>query len=425
MKSTVRGLRCRFTHGPCLVRGTPRRFDRIARVGGYVALSMERRAGSKHAEWITIPATMKITVKDVCAAMDAWAPPSLAYDWDRVGLSIGVPGQRVRGVLTCLTLNRGAFAAAKKAKADMIVSHHPLIWEPLKALRTDDPHTRLCLDCAQARIACFAAHTNLDAAQGGVNDVLARALGLEDLKPLFPLHRPGPVKLVTFIPGPHVAKVRDAVSAAGAGVIGDYTHCSFSAPGTGTFLPGNAASPFSGKKGKVNEEPEHRFETLVPKARLAGVLAALFDAHPYEEVAYDLVALENQDPALGLGRVGSLPTPLPLADFAAHVNKALKLKHLRYVGAARKRVKTVAVFGGAGGGEAAQVPEGIDVFVTGDVKYHDADTAAARGLAVIDAGHAGTEKGIVPAIAAYLRKQLPGVSVRAFVEPELFNVVKG
>lgn len=373
---------------------------------------------------------MSMSVRDVCGAIEAWAPLGYAYDWDKPGLSIGNPKARVTRVLVCLTVTRPAFRAARKLRAEMVVSHHPLIWEALKTLRTDDPHTRLCLDFAHAGIACYAAHTNLDVARGGVSAVLAEQLGLLESRPLFPVKHAAQVKLVTFVPETHLPQVRGAVSAAGAGVIGEYTHCSFSTEGIGTFKPGGKARPFAGKKGAVNEEAERRFEILVPKARLSQVLEALLTTHPYEEVAYDIVTLENSDPAIGLGMRGTLARPVTLRSFARHVCLALKVAHVRTVGPLAKRVRRVAVLGGAGGGEVGavpgaplRVPGGIDVLVTGDVKYHDACAAMDRDLAVIDAGHAATEKPIVAAMARYLRKELKGLKVTTYIEPEYFTVV--
>jgi len=203
-------------------------------------------------------------VGEIGSYLEKLAPPAWAYSWDRTGLSVGNPNSTVRGVVVALTVTREVFDIARRAKANLIVSHHPLIWEPLSALRTDDPHTALCLDLAKAGIACFAAHTNLDVAPNGVNAVLAERLGLCDVDSLISVPHAGLVKLVTFVPESHLAAVRDAVCAAGAGVIGEYTHCSFSSPGVGTFLPGTKAQPFSGRKHIVNEEPERRFEILVP-----------------------------------------------------------------------------------------------------------------------------------------------------------------
>ncbi len=359
-------------------------------------------------------------VRDVVERMDRWAPPGLAYDWDRNGLATGRPDAKVGRVLVCLTVTREAFKAARRAKADMIVAHHPLIWEPLTTLRRDNAQAALCLDIAEAGLAVYSAHTNLDVAPGGVNHVLADRLGLTRVRPLFPAKQAEQLKLVTFIPEAHLPQIRGAVCDAGAGVIGDYTHCSFSTPGTGTFRPGVGATPFSGSKFQVNQEPELRFEVLVPKARLNAVIDALKEAHPYEEVAYDLVALHNADPDISLGLRGELKQPMALAAFAEHVRSGLDIVHVRCAGDPKRKIQHIAVMGGAGGSSAARIPAGVDVFVTGDVKYHEALDAHERGLAVIDAGHHGTEKWIVPAIADYLKKSGTDLKVSRYVEPDPF-----
>ncbi|MBM3289177.1 MAG: Nif3-like dinuclear metal center hexameric protein [Candidatus Hydrogenedentes bacterium] len=364
-----------------------------------------------------------MTVQDVCDVVDALAPPGLAYSWDRCGLHTGDPEDDVRCVLVALTVTREAFNAARRARAQLIVAHHPLIWEPLKTLRADDPHTRLCIDLAQSGIACYGAHTNLDVVPGGVNTAIAERLKLRDVSPLLPAPQARQVKLVTFVPASHLEAVRNAVCAAGAGAIGDYTHCSFSAPGTGTFLPNERTDPFSGRKFIVNEEPELRFEVLVAKARLADTIAALKAAHPYEEVAFDVVVLENHDASIGLGAKGHLDRVVTLNAFAKLARRALGAKFVRVVGAADARVHSVGVIGGSGGGEIARVPGTVDVLVTGDVDYHAAQGAQSRGLALIDVGHAAAEKWIVPTLAAYLKPRLKKVRVVTYMEPELFRVV--
>lgn len=368
---------------------------------------------------------MTATVREICDALESWAPPGLAYAWDRVGLSVGSPVAAVRRVLVCLSVTPEAFAAAKKTKAQMIVSHHPLIWEPLKSLREDDAHTRLCLDIARAGMACFSMHTNLDVIAGGVSYALGEAIGLQNMKPLLPAPHAAMVKLVSFVPQSHLAAVRDAVSAAGAGVIGDYTHCSFSSEGIGTFLPGNAANPFSGKKGCVNAEPEHRFETLLPKARLGRVLNALLAAHPYEEAAYDVVTLDNTDPSVGLGVRGTLARAMPLERFAAQIRRTLKLGHLRMLGPPKKPVRCIAAIGGSGGGQINAMPRDVDVLVTGDVGYHDALSALERGLAMIDIGHAGSEKPILGDIKRYLSQHFSKLLVSVYAEPDYFRCISG
>lgn len=364
-----------------------------------------------------------MTVQEICDAIDELAPPGLAYSWDRCGLHVGEPDADVRGALVTLTVTREAFDAARRSRSQLIVSHHPLIWEPLKSLRTDDPHTRLCLDIAEAGMACYGAHTNLDVVPGGVNWAIADRLKLRDVSPLISTPHAVQLKLVTFVPETHLKQVRDAVCRTGAGVIGEYTFCSFSTPGVGTFLPSEHTDPFSGRKFVVNEEPERRFEVIVPKARLARVLEALRAAHPYDEVAYDLIPLENIDTGVGLGACGRLDRSMSLGAFAKAVRRALGARFVRVVGSLDTRVHSVGVIGGSGGSKIADVPHSIDVLVTGDVDYHDAIAAQQRGLAVIDVGHAAAEKWVVPVLAKYLKSRFRKLRVATYIEPELFRTI--
>lgn len=366
---------------------------------------------------------MKITVQDIMHSMERWAPAAWAYEWDNVGLSLGHPNQPVTRVVTCLSVTEAVQAFAVKHGAEMIVSHHPLIFKPPKSLRADQPQNALVLNLAAAGIACFSAHTNLDVAPGGVNHVLADLLELVDQRPLLPAPQAGQVKLVCFVPDDHLPEIRDAVAEAGAGVIGNYSHCTYSSPGTGTFRGEEGANPYVGEVGQLHQEPERRFEVVVRKAILGKVLRALVKAHPYEEPAYDIYPLQGGDPDVGLGRRGRLVEPTTLGDFAAQVRDRLNLNHARIVGSLDRKVSRVAVMGGSGGGEAFRMAPDIDVYVTGDIKYHEAEAAQQRGLALIDAGHAGTENPIVPVLAQYLEARHPGLETIPCAEPDYFQAV--
>jgi dinuclear metal center YbgI/SA1388 family protein len=364
-------------------------------------------------------------VREIVASMDLWAPQGLAYDWDRVGLQVGSPNDKVAHVLTCLTPGPLALQAAIEAGAQMVVAHHPLIFKPLPHMRSDHPVVRLCLNYHKAGIAVFAAHTNLDVVPGGVSHVLAERLGIEQCRPLFPIPQGNLIKLVIFVPDANLDAVREAVCAAGAGGLGRYTQCSFSAPGEGTFLPGEGTSPHVGSIGTLHRETERRLELLVPKARLHGVLAAMRAAHPYEEPAFDIIPIENADEDVGLGVRGVLPGDgMKLDDFAAHVRDALGCGSLRVVRSKERHIRTVAVLGGSGGGDIAKVPHDVDCYVTGDVKYHDADLARERGLPVIDAGHVATELPIVPVMARYLAERHPSLATSAFLEADPFTLLE-
>jgi dinuclear metal center YbgI/SA1388 family protein len=364
-----------------------------------------------------------MNVNDIIESMEQWAPASLAYSWDKIGLATGSPDQKITKVITALTITRDAFNAAKRAKAQMIVSHHPLIWDPITTLRSDNPLSKLFLDIAQSGIACFSAHTNLDVALDGINHILADRLGLTNKRSLFNVPQAKQAKLVVFVPESHFLRVREAVFAAGAGSIGDYTECSFSSHGHGTFLPHENANPFAGRIGTLSEEPEIRFETLLPSEHTPAIIRALRGAHPYEEPAFDIIPQEMENPVYSLGLRGELAKPISLDSFAKRIKQKLDISHVRVTGKGTDKVKYIAVMGGAGGDSADNIPDGVDVFVTGDVKYHKALDAADAGLNMIDAGHHGTEKWIVPAIADYLKKNLKGLKVAAYMEPDPFRVI--
>lgn len=355
--------------------------------------------------------------------MELWAPSSLAYSWDKVGLHTGSADQSVTSVLTALTVTRDTLKAAKRAKADMIVAHHPLIWDPIETLRSDDPKSGFYADILASGIAVYGAHTNLDVAQGGVNHILAERLGLSKLRPLFSVPHTNLLKLTVFVPESHLGLVQQVAANAGAGVIGDYTHCGFHTDGTGTFKPGAGTSPHSGTKSALNHEREVRFETTVSPSVVGSVINAVKDAHPYEEVAYDLVQLENSDSRYALGLIGELPKSITLDAFATQVKAGLKIDHVRVTGKSKAKVRRVAVMGGAGGDSASKIPADVDVFVTGDIKYHDAQDGFDAGLNLIDAGHHGTEKWIAPAIRDYLKTNCPGIKVSAYMEPDPFRII--
>jgi len=346
---------------------------------------------------------MSVKCQVIMEALDRLAPRSLAEEWDNVGLLIGSPAQDVHKVLVTLDVTAAVVDQAVACGADMIVSHHPLVFKPLRNIRTDLPQGNLIAKILCHGIAVFAAHTNLDSAQNGVNDILAKTLGLTDIQLLTVDTTEELFKLVVFVPATHAQVVQDAIHRAGAGHIGQYSHCMFKTEGTGTFLPLEGASPFIGQQGKVEQVQEIRMETIVPAKLRRRVINALLKAHPYEEVAYDLYLLANQGARYGLGRIGNLAEATNLSDLAAMVKEQLKTDFVKVVGSAQQKVLTIAVCGGSGAGLLHKaVFAGADVLITGDVKYHEAQDAAAAGIAVIDAGHFATEQPIVSALSEYL-----------------------
>ncbi len=352
---------------------------------------------------------MTATVADVMAVMEDWAPLSWAESWDNVGLQIGDPRRPVGRVLCALELTDAVLGEAQSTGADLLVVHHPPIFKPLKALRFDTGAAARRIEALiRGGIALYAAHTNLDVASGGTNDLLAARVGLMAAAVLHPAGEEKTLKLVTFVPREHGDAVRAALAAAGAGVIGNYSHCTFQSPGTGTFRPLAGANPFLGQVGELESADELRLEVVVPQSRLVAAITAMKQAHPYEEVAYDLYPLANPGTVRGHGRIGPLEQPATVAALAARVREALQVPFVRVAGDPDRVVTTAAV--GAGSGAMlirTAAARGAHVLVAGDIGHHDAHDALDAGLCLIDPGHFATEQPVVAAMVARLQAGLP------------------
>lgn len=347
-----------------------------------------------------------ISCQAVAQIIDELAPKNLMMEWDNCGLLLGEYSKRVSKLLLTLTVNPEALEYAVKNDVDMIVSHHPLFFRPVKSLRRDLPLGNLVYEAILHDIAVYAAHTNLDTALGGVNDVLAQKLELQSVKVLRKTSQESLKKLVIFVPKGHEESVREALGTAGAGFIGNYSHCSFNTEGVGTFKPLEGTSPFIGERGRLERVEEVRIETIVPETSVKKAVRAMLKVHPYEEAAYDIYPLDNPGEIRGLGRVGTLKNSTTLKNFCETVKNTLKIRNLRVVGDLSRPVGKVAVCGGAGGDMvSAAVFAGAEVLVTGDVKYHDAEDAKATGIAIIDAGHFATENLMMPVLAEFLEQK--------------------
>lgn len=349
------------------------------------------------------------TVGDWVGLVDRHWPERDAESWDRTGLQVGDPTAPVDTVLVCLDVTHDVLDEAERLGARLLLAHHPLLFRPLDRLTPATATGALALRAANAGIAILAAHTNFDVAQGGTSDPVATLLDLQDVRPLVPARFGDPgqqLKLVTFVPAEHTSAVLDAMSAAGAGVIGEYTSCSFRVAGTGTFRPSAQANPAVGEREQLNQEPEERLEMILPRARAADVINALRAAHPYEEVAFDLVPLvAAPESGKGLGRVGELPEPRTLRELAARLAEGLPSPHLRTAGDPHREIRHVAVVGGAGDSLiGAALASGADCYVTGDLRHHVALDALSMGMALIDAGHYATEAAALPHLLDTLRE---------------------
>lgn len=346
-------------------------------------------------------------VAQIAQIIEAKAPKRLAQEWDNPGLQVGDPAAEVSGILVALDLTDEILDESVQKRLNMVICHHPAIFQGIKNLRLDLPLGRRLSRALRENVAVYAAHTNLDAAEDGVSQALAAELGLLDTAPFGDGFEDKLFKIVVFVPVGHQNQVREALSGAGAGFIGNYSHCSFETPGTGTFLPLEGANPFIGRTGTLERVGEIRVETIVPESRLARAVKSMIKVHPYEEPAYDLYPLANQGRKFGLGRVGKLSQPLSLGDLAQLARERLHPQCLRVGGDLNREVVKVAVCGGSGAsliGQAAML--GADCLVTGDIRHHEALEARDLGVALIDAGHYATETVILPRLVEFLQQHL-------------------
>ncbi|MDM5156487.1 Nif3-like dinuclear metal center hexameric protein [Bacillus sp. DX1.1] len=325
---------------------------------------------------------------EIISLFEGMYPKHLAMEGDKIGLQIGALNKPVRNVLIALDVTEEVVEEAIDTEANVIIAHHPLIFNPLKAIHTDKAYGRIIETCIKHDIAVYAAHTNVDVAKGGVNDLLAEALGLQRTEVLVPTYAEEMKKIVVFVPVTHVDAVRTALGDAGAGHIGNYSHCTFNSEGTGTFIPQEGTTPYIGEVGRLERVEEVRIETIIPASLQRRVVKAMLAAHPYEEVAYDVYPLDNKGETLGLGKIGYLQEEMSLQQFAEHVKHSLDVKGARVVGALDDKVRKVAVLGGDGNKYINQAKmKGADVYVTGDMYYHVAHDAMMLGLNIVDPGH--------------------------------------
>ena len=358
---------------------------------------------------------------DVIEVLERAYPVRLAEDWDSVGLVCGDPAETVGSVLCCVDVTDAVVDLAVAGGVDLIVAHHPLLLRGVDTVGAHTPKGRLIHRLIRNGCALYTAHTNADSASPGVSDALAGALGLTDLRPLDPKPAAAMDKWSVFVPAAEAASVREAMFAAGAGQIGEYSHCCWSTSGTGQFLPSADADPAVGARGELTQVAEDRVEMVARTSVRAAVLGALRAAHPYEEPAFDLIEPAAGISGEGLGRVGELAEPLTLGAFTKLVADALPVSTsgVRAAGYPEQVVRTVAVCGGAGDSllRAARAA-GADVYVTGDLRHHPVDEHLRRGgPALIDAGHWSTEFPWCEQVVDLLDAELPGLSATVFANP--------
>jgi len=354
-------------------------------------------------------------VADVVRAAETLAPVGLAEDWDNVGLLVGDSERRVTKLLTCMDVTEPVLAEAVKAKAEMILAHHPVIFKPAARVTADD--TPVVHEAIRRGIAIYAAHTNLDSAAGGTNDVLAGAMGLEACRPLIAPVRREQCKVVTFAPPEDVSRVAEAAFDAGAGRIGNYRRCAFAVHGLGSFcgLPGT--NPAIGRAARDEVVEELRIEAICPRAKVRKVCEAIAGVHSYETPAIDVYPLEDSPPGCGAGRIGTLRRPVTIKSIVRRLKKATGSRCIRLASPAPsdkadgmgRLVRCAAVFTGSGRSAwRAAAAAGATLYVTGEMGHHDALDALASGLTVLCLGHGSSERIGIRSLARRVSERLGG-----------------
>lgn len=333
-----------------------------------------------------------VKAAEVIQLMGEIAPTSLAEDWDNVGLQVGDNSQEVENVLIALDFNSDVLKEALNKDCQLIITHHPFLFKGIKSINTQNESGRLIFKLIQNNIALFSAHTNLDIVKGGLNDYLMKKLNIKNSSILKVTEKEIYYKMVVFIPKDHLEKVKRALYKKGAGNYKNYSHSGFYLPGKGNFKPLKDSEPYLGKKNKLNEVEEYRFETIVAAENLNKVIRELLQVHPYEEPAWDLYKIKNLKKEKGIGRIGNLKKAIDLDKFLDEIKKIYNLELLKVV-KAKNKIKKIALCSGSGADFINDAYyKGADLYLTGDIKYHEAQKAEELGLTLVDIGHYGSEK---------------------------------
>ncbi len=354
---------------------------------------------------------MTATLGEFTRWLEELIPPAFQEHYDNSGLQVGDPDASINSVLLTVDVTAEVIAEAREYRCNLIISHHPLIFTPLKRIAGGSETEHCVASAVRAGIAIYSAHTSFDNVSWGVSHILAEKIGLTRIRVLSPLK--GKLsKLITFVPVSHAGRVREALFAAGAGHIGNYDRCSFNVTGDGTYRAGEGADPYAGQVGEDHTEPEIRIEAVMPSYLSHACVRGLLAAHPYEEVAFDIIALENEYPRAGTGAIGTLPAPLTVTMLLDRLKELTGIPVLRYSGDPARTVTTVAVCGGSGSDLISTAARaGADAFVTGDIKYH-AFTQAPKDMIVADIGHYESEKFSLELLHHLINKKFPKFALR-------------
>ncbi len=364
-------------------------------------------------------------VKEIEKILEDIAPKRLAWEKDNVGLQVGSPEKPVHKILLTLDLTEDTIDECINKNIDLIISHHPLIYVPIKSINSNDTKGKLVFKLVSNNISLISVHTNLDFTKHGVSYALAEKLELKKIKVLKPAEE-FLKKIIVFVPVDYVEKIIEAMAVAGAGKIGEYDYCSFRTSGIGTFKGSQFSKPFIGKPGELEKVEEVRLEMIFPEWRLIDVVNAMRLAHPYEEPAFDIYPLTNTLTEYGAGAIGEYENSITQKKFLQIVKDNLQCEVLKYVEGSQDKIKSVAVCGGSG---SSLVQDAInakaDAFVTGDIGYHDFQEFAGK-IMLVDAGHYETEIVILESLASTLRSKFAEIkeNIQLIISTKIRNPIK-
>jgi dinuclear metal center YbgI/SA1388 family protein len=358
-------------------------------------------------------------IETIATAVNGIADLRMAQDWDNVGLLVGDANKNIKNILVTIDVTKAVVEEAKKQKADLILSYHPIIWDGLKQVTSSSSpsgESEVVYELIRAGICVYSIHTAYDVAAGGVNDQLADILGIVDSKPIGDyVKNPNArsYKLVTFVPVKSVNTVAGAIHKAGAGAIGNYSQCSFRTAGTGTFKPLAGANPAIGKPGKSERVHEVKLESVVPAEKIEAVVAAMRAVHPYEMPAFDVIRHHDVESKFGLGRIGKLAKPASMTDLIANIKKVTGAKAIGIIGKEKRTVRTAAVCAGSCGKIMnAAIDAGCDLYLTGELKHHMALAAQEAGITCLCLSHTVSERFALKKLVKQLQNQLKDVTIR-------------
>jgi dinuclear metal center YbgI/SA1388 family protein len=371
---------------------------------------------------------MPVAVNDIIAMMECIAPSSLAETWDNVGLQVGDGCWNVERIRIALDPLPEVMEQACQDNIDLLITHHPLLFRPLKSLNVSTSVGKIIQKALENKTAVFSAHTNLDSAKGGINDFLAEKLGLQNTHVLQEAKKDDKCKFVIFAPTQHQREVLTSLFSIGAGQMDNYNCCSFRSTGMGTFIPSKGAKPFLGKLGELSEVEESRIEIIVTQRDLPKVIESIKRSHPYEMPAYDVYPLITPE-STGLGRVGDLENPMKFKDFARYVKNLLKLSFLKVSGDPELMVEKIAVCSGSGSGLMKSFfASKAQCYISGDLHYHDARDTQVFNRGLLDIGHFASEHIMVQMLvqklqAAIKEKDLDIVVDACRLEKDPFMII--